>query len=95
MVLNINKNKHFIMTNADLIQELMKQANLTEEEGNIVGDIFAQNFTAGGGAEDMIVNLIAEKLGVDKARAKDIYAIGVTVLTTTGILDKIKGFFKR
>ena len=95
MVLNINKNKHFIMTNADLIQELMKQANLTEEEGNIVGDIFAQNFTAGGGAEDMIVNLIAEKLGVDKARAKDIYAIGVTVLTSTGILDKIKGFFKR
>ena len=83
------------MTNADLIQELMKQANLTQEEGNIVGDIFAQNFTAGGGAEDIIVGLIAEKLGVDKARAKDIYNIGVTVLTTTGILDKIKGFFKR
>ncbi len=70
------------MPNADLIQELMKQANLTD-------------FTAGGGAEDVIVNLIAEKLGVDKARAKDIYAIGVTVLTTTGILDKIKGIFKR
>ena len=87
------------MPNADLIQELMKQANLTdnltEDQGNIVSDIFAQNFTAGGGAEDVIVNLIAEKLGVDKARAKDIYAIGVTVLTTTGILDKIKGIFKR
>lgn len=57
-----------------------------------------KNFTAGGGADDVIVNLIAEKLGVDKARAKDIYAIGVTVLTTTtttGILDKIKGIFKR
>ena len=73
------------MPNADLIQELMKQANLTEDQGNIVSDIFAQNFTAGGGAEDVI----------DKARAKDIYAIGVTVLTTTGILDKIKGIFKR
>ena len=72
------------MTNADLIQELMKQANLTQEEGDIVGDIFANNFTAGGGAEDIIVNLIAEKLGVDKKRAKDIYAIGVTVLTSTG-----------
>ena len=83
------------MTNADLIQELMKQANLTQEEGDIVGDIFANNFTSGGGAEDIIVNLIAEKLGVDKKRAKDIYAIGVTVLTSTGILDKIKGFFKR
>ena len=74
------------MTNADLIQELMKQANLTEEQGNIVGDIFANNFTAGGGAEDIIVNLIAEKLGVDKARA---------ILTATGVLDKIKGIFKR
>ena len=83
------------MTNADLIQELMKQANLTEEEGNIVSDIFANNFTAGGGAEDLIVGLIAEKLGVDKKRAKDIYAIGVTVLTSTGILDKIKALFKR
>ena len=95
MVLNINSDKYFIMTNADLIQELMKQANLTEEEGNIVGEIFANNPTSGSGAEDIIVGLIAEKLGVDKARAKDIYNIGVTVLTTTGILDKIKGFFKR
>lgn len=95
MVLNMNNYKYFIMPNADLIQELMKQANLTEDQGNIVSDIFAQNFTPGGGAEDVIVNLIAEKLGVDKARAKDIYGIGVTVLTTTGILDKIKGIFKR
>lgn len=93
--LNIKNNIYFIMTNADLIQELMKQANLTEDQGNIVSDIFANNFTAGGGAEDVIVNLIAEKLGVDKARAKDIYTIGVGVLTTTGILDKIKGIFKR
>ena len=90
----MNNYKYFIMPNADLIQELMKQANLTEDQGNIVSDIFAQNFTAGGGAEDVIVNLIAEKLGVDKARAKDIYAIGVTVLTTTGILDKIKEFLR-
>ena len=95
MVLNINSDKYFIMTNADLIQELMKQANLTEEEGNIVGEIFANNPTSGSGAEDIIVGLIAEKLGVDKARAKDIYSIGMTVLSTTGILDKIKGFFKR
>ena len=93
--LNIKNNIYFIMTNADLIQELMKQANLTEDQGNIVSDIFANNFTAGGGAEDVIVNLIAEKLGVDKARAKDIYTIGVGVLTTTGILDTIKGIFKR
>ena len=41
--LNIKNNIYFIMTNADLIQELMKQANLTEEEGNIVNDILAQN----------------------------------------------------
>ena len=95
IVLNIKNNIYFIMTNADLIQELMKQANLTEDQGNIVSDIFANNFTAGGGAEDIIVNLIAEKLGVDKARAKDIYNIGASVLTATGVLDKIKGIFKR
>ena len=68
---------------------------MTQEEGDIVGEIFANNPTTGSGAEDVIVGLIAEKLGVDKARAKDIYAIGLTVLTTTGILDKIKGIFKR
>lgn len=42
MALNINNYIYFIMPNADLIQELMKQANLTEDQGNIVSDIFAQ-----------------------------------------------------
>jgi hypothetical protein len=84
-----------IMNEADFIQQIMSQANLNEEQGGMVNEIFQSNFIGGDKNKNMIVNLIAEKLGVDKARAKDIYAIGVTVLTTTGILDKIKGIFKR
>ena len=82
------------MTNADLIQELMKQANLSQDQGDIVNQIFQENFIAGNKNKETIVNLLAEKLGIDKAQADQIYNIAAGLLAS-GILDKIKGLFKR
>lgn len=94
MVLNITKYISFIMNEADFIQEMMKQANLTEDQGGMVNEIFQNNFIGGDKGKDIIVNLIAEKLGVDKAQAETIYTIGAGLLAT-GILNKIMGIFKR
>ena len=82
------------MNEADFIQEIMKQANLSEDQGDIVNQIFQENFIAGNKNKEVIVNLLAEKLGVDKAQADQIYTIAAGILAS-GILDKIKGLFKR
>ena len=44
--LNINTIKDIvnIMNEADFIQEMMKQANLTEDQGGMVNEIFQSNF---------------------------------------------------
>ena len=82
------------MNEADFIQEIMKQANLSEDQGDIVNQIFQENFIAGNKNKETIVNLLAEKLGVDKAQADQIYNIAAGLLAS-GILDKIKALFKR
>ena len=82
------------MNEADFIQEIMKQANLSEEQGGMVNEIFQSNFIAGNKSKEIIVNLIAEKLGVDEAQANKIYDIAAGILAS-GVLDKVKGLFKR
>lgn len=82
------------MNEADFIQEIMKQANLNEDQGNMVNEIFQSNFVSGDKGQDFIVDLIAEKLGVDKAQAEQIYTIAMGLLAT-GVLSKIKGILKR
>lgn len=84
----------YIMNEADFIQQMMSQANLNEEQGGMVNEIFQNNFIGGDKNKNMIVNLIAEKLGVDKAQAEMIYTIGAGLLAT-GVLNKIMGIFKR
>lgn len=93
---NINTINYIIiiMNEADFIQEIMKQANLSEDQGGIVNEIFQSNFIGGDKNKDLIVGLIAEKLGIDKAQAETIYTIGAGLLAA-GILDKILGIFKR
>ena len=93
---NINNISYIIdiMNEADFIQAIMQQANLTEDQGDIVNQIFQENFIAGNKNKETIVNLLAEKLGIDKAQADQIYTIAAGLLAS-GILDKIKGFFKR
>lgn len=82
------------MNEADFIQEMMKQANLSEDQGGMVNEIFQSNFIGGDKNKNLIVNLIAEKLGVDQAKAEMIYTIGAGLLAT-GVLNKIMGIFKR
>ena len=82
------------MNEADFIQELMSQANLSEDQGGMVNEILQSTFLAGNKDENMIVNLIAEKLGVDKAQAQQIYTIAIGLLAS-GVLSKLKGIFKR
>ena len=82
------------MNETDFIQEIMKQANLSEDQGGMVNEIFQSNFIAGNKNKDTIVNLIAEKLGVDEAQADQIYTIAAGLIVG-GILDKVKGIFKR
>ena len=93
---NINtiNNIIIIMNEADFIQQIMSQANLDEEQGGIVNEIFQNNFIGGDKSKNIIVDLIAERLGVDKAQAETIYTIGAGLLAT-GILNKILGIFKR
>ena len=76
------------MNEADFIQEMMKQANLSEDQGGMVNEIFQSNFIGGDKNKNLIVNLIAEKLGVDQAESEMIYTIGVDLLVT-GVLIKI------
>ncbi len=82
------------MNEADFIQEIMNQANLSEDQGNIVNEIFQSTFLSGNKDENIIVDLISQKLGVDKQQAQQIYTIAVGLLAT-GVLNKIKGLFKR
>ena len=82
------------MNESDFIQAIMEEANLSEDQGDIVNQIFQKNFIAGNKNKETIVNLLAEKLGVDKAQADQIYNIAAGLLAS-GILDKIKGLFKR
>ena len=82
------------MNETDFIQEIMKQANLSEDQGGMVNEIFQSNFIAGNKNKDTIVNLIAEKLGVDEAQADQIYTIAAGLIAGC-ILDQVKGIFKR
>ena len=94
MNINSMKNIQYSMNEADFIQQIMSQANLNEEQGGMVNEIFQNNFIGGEKNKNMIVNLIAERLGIDKAQAEMIYTIGAGLLAT-GVLNKIMGIFKR
>lgn len=82
------------MNETDFIQEIMKQANLSQDQGDMVNEIFQNNFIAGNKNKDTIVKSIGEKLGVDEAQADQIYTIAAGLLAS-GVLSKVKGIFKR
>ena len=80
------------MNKNDFIQELVKQANIDPSQGNIVNEIFESNFIAGNKKKNAIVSLISEKLGVDEAKADEIYNIAAGMIAG-GVMDKIKNIF--
>lgn len=83
------------MKKEDFISQLVSQTGLTQEQGTVANDVFESTFLAGNKNKDFIVNQLSERLGIDKSQAEMIYTVGVGLLSTTGILDKIKGIFKK
>ena len=82
------------MNPEDFISELVSQTGITQEQGAEANDIFQNTFLAGNDSKDLIVGQLVERLGVDQGKAEMIYTVGVGLLSSTGVLDKVKGIFK-
>lgn len=82
------------MNSEDFISELVKQTGLTQEQGVAANDVFEGTFLAGNKSKDLIVSQLVERVGVDQSQAEMIYTVGTGILSSTGVLDKVKGIFK-
>ena len=82
------------MNSEDFISELVKQTGLTQEQGVAANDVFEGTFLAGNKSKDLIVSQLVERVGVDQSQAEMIYTVGTGLLSSSGILDKVKGIFK-
>lgn len=78
------------MNAEDFIAQLVSETGITQEQGAAANDVFQGTFLAGEKSKKIIVDQLVQRLGVDKAMAETIYTVGVGLLTSTGILDKIK-----
>jgi hypothetical protein len=81
------------MNKEDFISELIGKTGLTPEQGNAANDVFEGTFLAGNDNKDLIVSQLVEKVGVDQGKAEMIYTVGVGLLSSSGVIDKIKGIF--
>jgi hypothetical protein len=82
------------MNSEDFISELVKQTGLTQEQGAAANDVFEGTFLAGNKSKDLIVSQLVERVGVDQSQAEMIYTVGTGLLSSTGVLDKVKGILK-
>lgn len=81
------------MNPEDLISQLVSQTGITQEQGVAANDVFQNTFLAGNKSKDLIVGQLIEKVGVDEGTANMIYDVGVGLLSSSGVIDKIKGIF--
>ena len=79
------------MNPEDFITQLVSETGITQEQGAAANDVFQGTFLAGEKSKEIIVDQLVQRLGVDKALAETIYTVGVGLLSSSGILDKIKG----
>jgi hypothetical protein len=82
------------MNKEDFIGELISKTGLTQEQGNAANDVFESTFLAGNESKDLIVGQLVERVGVDKSQAEMIYTVGIGLLSSGGVMDKVKGIFK-
>lgn len=82
------------MNSSDFISELVSQTGLTQEQGVAANDVFESTFLAGNKNKNIIVSQLSQRLGIDEAQAEIIYNVGIGLLSA-GVLNKIKGLFKR
>ena len=78
------------MNPEDFISQLVSETGITQEQGAAANDVFQGTFLAGEKSKDIIVDQLVQRLGVDKALAETIYTVGVGLLSSSGILDKVK-----
>jgi hypothetical protein len=82
------------MNTGDFISELVKQTGLTEEQGAAANDVFEGTFLAGNDNKDLIVGQLTERLGIDQSQAEMVYTVGIGLLSSSGVMDKVKNIFK-
>ena len=82
------------MNKEDFIGELISKTGLTQEQGNAANDVFEGTFLAGNDNKDLIVSQLVERVGVDQSQAEMIYTVGIGLLSSSGVMDKVKGLFK-
>lgn len=79
------------MNPEDFISQLVSETGITQEQGAAANDVFQGTFLAGEKSKNIIVDQLVQKVGVDQAMAETIYTVGVGLLSSTGIIDSIKG----
>lgn len=77
------------MSKTNFINELRARVQLTDEQAATVNDIFENNFVIRKKNEGKIVAQIAEALGVDECRAKEIYDCGYDLIGS-GVVNKLR-----
>ena len=78
------------MNPEDFISQLVSKTGISQEQGAAANDVFQGTFLAGEKSKDIIVDQLVQRLGVDNALAETIYTVGVGLLSSSGILDKVK-----
>ena len=76
------------MIKADFIKELTAKANITEEQAAQVNEILEAHHIIGRNSKLAVISEIAEKLGVDQARAEEI-SNEASALIAGGLKNKL------
>lgn len=81
------------MNKSGFIEELVKKTDLTKDECIKLVDALDDNFIIGKKNKEKTIASIIEKLGVDEAKADELYNISSSIIVSE-IKNKIKHPFK-
>lgn len=81
------------MNKSGFIEELVKKTDLTKDECIKLADALDDNFIIGKKNKEKTIASIIEKLGVDEAKADELYNISSSIIVSE-IKNKIKHPFK-
>ena len=82
------------MNKTDIINELVKKTNLSEEKcETIINKILGESFVIGKGNKEKIIDKISKELKMSKEEAEKIYEAIASILAK-GIKSKLKNLFK-
>lgn len=82
------------MNKTDIINELIKKTNLSEEKcANLINNVIGDSFVVGKVNKEKIISKISKELKISKEEAEKIYETIASILAK-GIKNKIKNLFK-